>query len=327
MDKALRLGWSMLKQRTLREKVSCFGVGLHTGSRVHMELVPAVENSGIVFVRTDLPGSPEITASVEAVKETVLATTLCNHTYGSEASVGTVEHLLAALRGLGLDNVRVLLDGPEVPIMDGSAKPFVDMLIWAGVESQKKTKRFLVIKKDIKIVDGEKYAHASSGHGFRLTCSVDFDHPVILSAPYRFDFSETRFLKDIASARTFGFLRDVEMLRARGLVRGGSLDNAVVIDELRVLNPEGLRYPNEFVRHKVLDALGDFALLGMPIVGKITLHRTGHALNTRLMRAVLADPKAYEIVEPAHVEAVRLVRGERSPFAVFEPVESWTLTT
>lgn len=309
----------MIRQRTIREKVHCTGVGLHSGKPMKIELLPASEDSGIVFVRADL--GVELRASVEHVTDTTLATTLSTTHDGKRVDVATVEHILAALAGLGIDNLRILVSGPEIPIMDGSAAPFVEMLLAAGIEEQRKSKRFLVIKREVKVTDGDKVARVSPGPGLKITCSLDFDHPLIPPTPFKFDFSESAFRRELVRARTFGFLRDVEALRARGLALGGSLDNAVVIDHYRVLNPEGLRYPDEFVRHKLLDAIGDLSLFGMPLIGRVHLSRSGHALNTRLVRAVLADAKNYEIVEPSAAPATEPV-SEENPFAVFDSVES-----
>jgi UDP-3-O-[3-hydroxymyristoyl] N-acetylglucosamine deacetylase len=311
----------MLRQRTVREKASCVGVGLHSGRKIKLEILPAPEGNGITFVRTDMRLHAELKACIDHVADTTLATTLSAGVNGSRATVGTVEHLLAAFTGLGIDNARVLVDGPEIPIMDGSASPFVEMLQGAGLEAQRKLKRFLVVKKDVKVKDGDKYARISPGSGLKIKCTVDFDHPLIPPLPYVFQFSERSFLRDLVRSRTFGFLKDVEALRERGLARGGSLDNAVVIDEYRVLNPEGLRYPDEFVRHKVLDTFGDLSLFGMTVIGHLDLYRTGHALNTQLVRRVLKDPKAYEIVVPAKEELEQALSGVESRYPAFEPIE------
>lgn len=306
-------------QRTIRAKVTCTGVGLHSGKPIKLEILPAPEDNGITFVRTDMVRHAELRACIDHVGDTTLATTLQVGVNGSRAVVGTVEHLLAAFMGLGIDNAQVLLDGPEVPVLDGSASPFVDLLKSVGLESQRKLKRFIVVKKEVTVKDGDKVATIRPGRGLSVECSVDFDHPLIPETPFKFSFSERGFARDLARARTFGFLKDVEMLQARGLARGGSLDNAVVIDQYNVLNPEGLRYPDEFVRHKVLDALGDLSLFGMPVVGRLHLHKSGHALNTKLVQQVLSQPAAYEIVVPREAE----IRGEEpSRFPVFEPVES-----
>ncbi len=312
----------MIRQRTIREKVACTGVGLHTGRPIQLELLPAPVDNRVTFVRTDMASHAELRAHVQNVADTTLATTLAAGVNGSRAQVGTVEHLLAALAGLGIDNVRVLLNGPEVPVLDGSAKPFVEMLMSAGIEEQRKSKRFLVVRRDVKVLDGEKLARLSPGPGFHITCSLDFDHPLIPPTPFKLEFSDGTFRREVASARTFGFLGDVEALQARGLARGGSLANAIVIDHYRVLNPEGLRFPDEFVRHKVLDAIGDLSLFGMPIIGKVQLKRSGHALNTKLVKTVLSDPRNYEVVEPRESELACAELGEKSPFAVFEPIES-----
>ncbi|HET6344776.1 MAG TPA: UDP-3-O-acyl-N-acetylglucosamine deacetylase [Myxococcota bacterium] len=311
----------MLRQRTLREKASCTGVGLHCGRQIKLELLPAPEDHGITFIRTDLPRHPELRACIEHLAETTLATTLAVGGGAERASVGTVEHLLAALAGLGVDNARVLLDGPEVPILDGSAGPFVDLLLGAGIELQRRPKKYLVIKKEVRVRDGDKVAKIAPGSGTRITCSLDFDHPLIPPAPYRFEFSERAFQREVARARTFGFLQDVEALRSRGLARGGSLDNAIVIDEYQVLNPEGLRFPDEFARHKLLDAIGDLSLFGMPVVGKVSLHRSGHALNTQLVKAVLDDPKSHDIVVPVP-EQLGSVGHEGRAFELFEAIKS-----
>jgi len=311
----------MIRQRTIREKVVCTGVGLHTGRPIQLQLLPAPVDNHITFVRADMAPHAELRAHIEHVADTTLATSLATGVNGSRAQVGTVEHLLAALAGLGIDNIRVLLDGPEVPILDGSAKPFVELLLSAGIEEQRRSKRFLVIKREVKVVDGHKLARLSPGPGFHITCSLDFDHPLISPTPFKFEFSDGAFRREVASARTFGFLGDVQALQARGLARGASLANAIAIDHYRVLNPEGLRFPDEFVRHKVLDAIGDLSLFGMPLIGKAHLSRSGHALNTKLVQAVLSDPRNYEIVEPRDSELLAASYGGKNPFAVFEPVE------
>jgi UDP-3-O-[3-hydroxymyristoyl] N-acetylglucosamine deacetylase len=311
----------MIRQRTIREKVSCTGVGLHSGKPIKLELLPASDDNGIVFVRSDMKAHAELRASIEHVADTTLATTLAAGVNGSRATVATVEHLLAACAGLGVDNLRVLVSGPEVPILDGSAAPFVEMLSTAGIEEQRKSKRFLVIKREVKLQEGDKMARLSPGPGLQINCALDFDHPLIPATPYKFEFSESNFRRELVKARTFGFLRDVEALRSRGLALGGSLENAVVIDQYRVLNPEGLRYSDEFVRHKVVDAIGDLSLFGMPVIGKLSLVRPGHALNTRLVKTVLADPRNYEVVEPRTALSAQRA-DEENPYAVYEPIES-----
>ena len=270
----------------------CHGVGLHTGTQVELRLVPAPINHGLVFVRVDLPEKPQIPVRSEFVVDTSLATTLGIRS----VRVGTVEHLLAALSGLGIDNLRIELDGPEVPIMDGSAAPFARLVHEAGIRTQDEAKAFLVIKRTVTVVDGDKYASFSPAKRFRIDCTIDFRHPLISDQQYTVEFTDRSFVRDLAPARTFGFLRDVDKLRSLGLAQGGSLLNAVVVDDFSILNPEGLRFPDEFVRHKLLDALGDVALLGRPVIGRLTAHKTGHALNQRLVAKVLSDPENYEVV-------------------------------
>ena len=294
-------------QRTLASAISLSGTGLHSGAKVMVRLVPARVDQGVAFVRTDLPGRPVIPVRADCVTDTALATTLgCGG-----AKVSTVEHLLAAVSGLGLDNLRIEVDGPEIPIMDGSAAPFAQRILEAGVRLQDEPKSFLVIKRPVVVSDGEKHASLSPSRRFRVDCTIDFRHPLITDQQFSLDFSDATFLRDVASARTFGFLRDVDRLRAMGLARGGSLENAVVVDDFSIMNPEGLRFPDEFVRHKLLDALGDVSLLGKPVVGALTVFKTGHALNHKLVTQVLSDPLNYEVVR-ARLPEVRLHQLELS---------------
>ena len=280
------------EQRTLKRAVVVEGVGLHSGAPAKLRMVPAPANHGLVFVRVDLPGRPQIPVRSELVTDTALATTL-----GREgAKVATVEHLLAALSGLGIDNLLMEIDGPEIPIMDGSAAPFAQRISEAGIRLQGEPKRFLVIKKTVSVIDGDKVATFSPARRFKIACTIDFKHPLISDQQFTLEFSDRSFIREVARARTFGFLRDVDRLRSMGLARGGSLENAVVVDEFSILNPEGLRFPDEFVRHKLLDALGDVALLGRPVIGALTVYKTGHALNQRLVAKVLSDPSNYELV-------------------------------
>jgi UDP-3-O-[3-hydroxymyristoyl] N-acetylglucosamine deacetylase len=284
----------MLRQRTLKQSISTKGVGLHTGARVELALHPAPADSGIVFRRTDLPAAAGIPALAGNVGDTRLSSTLM----AGGASVSTVEHLMSALAGLGIDNLRVDIAGPEVPIMDGSAGPFVYLLQSAGIALQDAPKKFLRIVETVEVRDGDKWARFSPYAGFRLDFTIDFPHPVFGSENRHavVDFAEHSYAKDVARARTFGFMQDVEAMRSMGLALGGSLQNAVVLDETRVLNSEGLRYDNEFVRHKVLDAIGDLYLIGHPLVGEYAAFKSGHGLNNQLARALLAQPRAYEIV-------------------------------
>ena len=284
----------MLAQRTLKTIISTPGVGLHTGHKVKLVLRPAAPDTGVVFHRVDLPDSPPIPASAQAVTDTRLATCLGD----GEAKVWTVEHLMSALAGLGVDNVHVDLDGPELPIMDGSAGPFVFLIQSAGLEEQAAPKRFIRVRRPVEVKHGDKVACLEPYHGFRVTLSIDFRHPVFERSGNvaTIDFAEDSYVKEVSRARTFGFMQDVEAMRAQGLALGGTLDNAVVMDEFRVLNPDGLRYADEFVKHKILDCVGDLYLAGHPLIGAFRGHKTGHALNNQLLRALLADAAAWELV-------------------------------
>lgn len=283
----------MLRQRTLKSLISTTGVGLHTGQKIRMVLRPAQPDTGVVFRRVDLDPIADIPARAESVGETRLSSCLVS----GGAKVYTVEHLMSALSGLGIDNVFVDLDGPEVPIMDGSAAPFAFLIQTAGIEEQSAPKRFVRIKKRVEVAEGDKWARLEPFDGYRLSFSIVFNHPVIEKSnqSVSIDFAETSYLKEIARARTFGFMQDVEQLREDGLALGGGLDNAVVLDEYRVLNAEGLRFSDEFIRHKVLDAIGDLYLIGKPILGAFSAHKSGHALNNRLLRELIARPDAWEV--------------------------------
>jgi len=284
----------MIGQRTLKNSIRATGVGLHTGKKVLMRLNPAPIDTGIVFRRSDLPGSPLIEAHAENVGDTVLGTTLVM----GDVRVATVEHLLSAFAGLGIDNAVIEVSASEVPIMDGSAGPFVFLLQSAGIEEQHAPKRFVRIKKTVRVEDGDKWAEFSPFDGFKVNFEIEFNHPIFKRRSQRasMDFSTTSFLKEVSRARTFGFMRDLEMLRSRNLALGGSLDNAIVLDDFRVLNEDGLRYEDEFVKHKILDAIGDLYLLGHSLVGEFSGHKSGHALNNMLLRALLADSSTWEQV-------------------------------
>jgi UDP-3-O-[3-hydroxymyristoyl] N-acetylglucosamine deacetylase len=284
----------MLRQRTLKTTIRATGVGLHSGEKVFMTLRPSAENSGITFRRVDLDHPVDIPADPELVSETMLGTTLTK----DGVSVATVEHLMSALAGLGIDNVYVDLSAPEVPIMDGSAGPFVFLLQSAGIEEQQAAKKFIRIKKKVRVEEGDKWAEFVPSNGFKVDFEVSFNHPVFnkLSQRARIDFSSTSFLKEVSRARTFCFLRDVEALRERNLTLGGSMDNAIVLDDYRILNEDGLRYANEFVIHKILDAIGDVYLLGRGLIGELRAYKSGHELNNKLLRAMLADESSYEEV-------------------------------
>ncbi|MCG2634183.1 MAG: UDP-3-O-acyl-N-acetylglucosamine deacetylase [Gammaproteobacteria bacterium] len=282
----------MIKQRTIKTAIQASGIGLHTGEKVLLTLRPAPADTGIVFRRIDLPEPVEIIACPDNVGDTRLSTTLtCNG-----ISVSTVEHLLSALAGLGIDNIYVDLSAAEVPIMDGSASPFVFLLQSAGICEQARPKRFIRIIRPVKIEDGDKWVKFEPFDGFKVTFAIDFDHPLFEAKGQvaTVDFSTTSFVREVSRARTFGFLRDIETLRKQGLALGGSPKNAIVVDDYRVLNEDGLRYRDEFVKHKILDAIGDLYLLGSSLIGAFSGHKSGHALNNRLLRALLAQTDTWE---------------------------------
>jgi UDP-3-O-[3-hydroxymyristoyl] N-acetylglucosamine deacetylase len=284
----------MLRQRTLKNEIRATGVGLHTGRKVFMTLRPAADNTGIVFRRIDLDPPVDVPADATLVGETMLGTSLIE----GDTRVATVEHLMSAFSGLGIDNAYVDLSAPEVPIMDGSAAPFVFLLQSAGVEEQTSLKKFIRIIKTVRVEDGDKWAEFTPHDGFKVNFRIDFDHPVFKKhlQSSTIDFSTTSFLREVSRARTFGFLRDIEALRANRLALGGNIDNAVVLDDFRVLNEDGLRYEDEFVRHKILDAIGDLYLIGHGLIGEFTGYKSGHDLNNKLVRELLATPDAWEEV-------------------------------
>ena len=284
----------MPQQRTLKNTIRATGVGLHSGQKVYMTLRPAGIDAGIVFRRTDLDPVVELPARADLVTETMLCTGLSQ----GAGKVMTVEHLLSALAGLGIDNCIVDLSALEVPIMDGSAGPFVFLLQSAGIQEQAAPKRFIRIRQPVEVREGDKVARFEPYDGFKLGFTVQFDHPAIPAAQSRaeVDFSTTTYVKEVSRARTFGFMRDLEFMRERNLGLGGSMDNAIVLDEFRVLNEDGLRYADEFVRHKILDAVGDLYLAGHPIIGAFEGFKSGHALNNKLVRALLASAEAWEEV-------------------------------
>lgn len=286
----------MLYQRTVKSRASGAGIGLHRGLRARFTIAPAPPDTGIIFVRTDLSPSVEIPARSENVVDGRLATSIGV----GGVTVGTVEHIIAALYGLGVDNARVEIDGAEVPIMDGSSQRFVEIILDAGgTVAQRRPKRFLVVRRPVMVSEdgGRRSARLEPAASFMLSCTIDYDHPLARNQRLDVTFSDIAFVREIARARTFGFGKDVDAMHAEGLAKGGSLDNAVVIDDFSIRNPEGLRFPDEFVRHKVLDALGDLALLGAPIIGRYVGVRSGHALNTRLVAELLAREAAYEFAE------------------------------
>jgi UDP-3-O-[3-hydroxymyristoyl] N-acetylglucosamine deacetylase len=294
-----------MRQRTLKQLVKATGIGLHSGKRVTLCVRPAPPDTGIVFRRVDLAPVVEIPVCADAVGDTRLASTLEK----DGAKVSTVEHLMSALYGLGVDNAYIDLDALEVPIMDGSAASFIFLLQQGGLEDQAALKKYIRVKQVVEIREGDgrnlKWAALSPFNGFKLSFEIDFQHPAIDKTGQRLDidFAKVSYIRDIARARTFGFMQDVEALRNIGLARGGNMDNAIVMDEYRILNPDGLRYDDEFVKHKVLDAIGDLYLVGYPIIGAYSAFRSGHALNNQLLRALLANEQAYEIVTFESVQA------------------------
>jgi len=284
----------VIKQRTLKNVIRATGVGLHSGNTVYLTLRPAAPNTGIIFRRVDLDPVVEIEAKAVNVGETALSTTLVQ--YGQRVS--TVEHLLSAFAGLGIDNAYIELNGSEVPIMDGSAGPFVFLVQSAGIEEQNAAKQFIRIKKTIILEDGDKWAKFEPFEGFKVSFSIDFEHPAFKGRPQHVDvdFSSTSFVREVSRARTFGFMKDIEKLRENNLALGGSIDNAIVVDDYRVMNEDGLRYEDEFVRHKVLDAIGDLYLLGHSLIGSFSAYKSGHEVNNKLLRKLLADEDSWELV-------------------------------
>ena len=284
----------MFRQRTIKTTMKATGVGLHTGKKVLMTLRPAGINMGVIFRRVDIDPFVDIPADAKSVGETNLGTTLIKN----NTKVATIEHLMSALAGLGIDNIIVELSAAEVPIMDGSAGPFVFLIQSAGIEEQNAPKKFIKINKTVRVEEDDKWAELSPFKGFKVDFEIGFNHPVFNKQDQKasIDFSSTSFLKEISRARTFGFLRDIEKLRENNLTLGGSMDNAIVLDDFRIMNVDGLRYSNEFVIHKILDAIGDSYLLGHSLIGKYSAKKSGHGLNNKLMRALLEDETAWEEV-------------------------------
>ena len=284
----------MIKQRTLKSVVRATGVGLHSGVKVAIALRPAAVNNGIVFSRADIAGSAQVRASADAVVDTRLSTCIGE----GPARIATIEHLMSAFAGLGIDNAYVDVGGPEVPIMDGSAGPFVYLIQSVGIEEQKAAKRFVRIDRAVEVREGDKWARLEPYHGFRIGFTIEYRHPIFDSGrqSVAVDFAHTSYIREVSRARTYGFTQDVEAMREQGLALGGSLGNAIVMDEHRVLNSDGLRYEDEFVKHKILDAIGDLYLLGHPLIGAYQGHKSGHALNNALLRKLCADRSAYEVI-------------------------------
>lgn len=285
----------MIKQRTLKRIVQATGVGLHTGKKVTLTMRPAPANTGVIYRRTDLNPPVDFPADAKSVRDTMLCTCLVNE---DDVRISTVEHLNAALAGLGIDNIVIEVNAPEIPIMDGSAAPFVFLLLDAGIEELRTAKKFICIKETVRVEDGDKWAEMRPYNGFKLDFTIDFNHPAIDASTQRYelDFSAESFMSQISRARTFGFMRDIEYLQSKGLCLGGSFDCAIVVDDYRVLNDDGLRFEDEFVRHKMLDAIGDLFMCGYNIIGEFTAFKSGHALNNKLLQAVLAKESAWEFV-------------------------------
>jgi len=302
----------VIKQRTLKNVIRATGVGLHTGEKVYLTLRPAVPDTGIVFRRVDLDTPVEIPAIPENVGETTLSTTLVK----DGIRVATIEHLLSALAGLGIDNAYIDLNASEVPIMDGSAGPFVFLIQSAGIQEQNAPKRFIRIKKPVKVDHGDKWVQFIPYDGFKVSFTIDFEHPAFKERHQmaEVDFSTTSFVKEVSRARTFGFMSQIETLRANNLALGGSLDNAIVVDDYRVLNEDGLRYVDEFVKHKILDSIGDLYLLGRSLIGAFSGYKSGHALNNKLLRVLLAQEDAWELVT--------FEDEKDSPISFIQPVQA-----
>ncbi|MEW6166977.1 MAG: UDP-3-O-acyl-N-acetylglucosamine deacetylase [Pseudomonadota bacterium] len=301
----------MVRQRTLRQAVRASGIGLHSGRKVYISLLPAGPDTGIVFRRCDLSPAVEVPARAQLLREAVMCSTLVGD---DGTKIMTIEHLMSAFAGLGIDNCVVELSSPEVPIMDGSSGPFVFLIQSAGIHEQNAPKRFLRIRQPVQVQDGDKWARFEPFEGFRLSFSIDFRHPAFATSAQNavVDFSTTSYISEVSRARTFGFMRELDTLRAANLGLGASLDNVVALDDYRVVNRDGLRYEDEFVRHKILDAIGDLYLLGHPVVGAFTAFKSGHALNNKLVRAVLDDARAFEITtyeDAARPAPLSFVRG------------------
>jgi len=304
------------KQRTLMNEVGCTGIGLHTGEKVKINLRPAPANSGIKFVRTDLKDRPEVEVRFDNVFDTTLATTIGTN----GCKVSTIEHLMAAFFGLGIDNAIVELDGPEVPIMDGSAAPFVFLIKSGDIREQKSPKQFIVIKKPFKVDDGNRSVCIYPSKELKITYMIDFQHPLLRNQEYELTFSGRDFVREISTARTFGFLKDVETLKKNGLARGGSLDNAVVIDDFRIINEDGLRFDDEFVRHKILDFIGDISIVGSPIIGHFVVKKSGHFLNQHMLKKLMEAKKYWKVMTFKTPEECTKTNVTLPAFGALQPV-------
>ncbi|MCK5783406.1 MAG: UDP-3-O-acyl-N-acetylglucosamine deacetylase [Desulfobacterales bacterium] len=302
----------MILQRTIKKPTTISGIGLHSGSRINLRMRPATANTGIIFHRTDGERVVDIKACSENVVDTRMATVIGHQ----GMTVSTIEHFLAALAAFGIDNLHIDIDGAEVPILDGSAAPFVREIQQAGIKSLDRTRKFIAIRKPLEIIEGEKRINIIPSRFFRISFDIAFDHPAISVQHHSMKFTTESFCKDIADARTFGFLHEVEYLKANGLARGGSLENAIVIDENGVMNPEGLRFQNEFVRHKILDSFGDFSLLGSPLLGHIRAFKAGHDLNAKMVRMIEENPDHWTYVEFSEQALQEAQRSNENSFAI-----------
>jgi len=308
----------MLKQRTLKKAISATGVGLHNGEKVTLTLRPAAVNTGIIFKRVDLPQPNEILASPSAVQDTRMCSALEAH----GVRVATVEHIMSALAGLGIDNLYIEVNASEIPILDGSSGPFVFLLQEAGIAEQAAAKKFIRVKKVVEVIEGDKWVRFEPYHGFKVDFTIQFNHPVFedSGSHVKIDFAADSYIKEISRARTFGFMHEVEYLRSNGLARGGSLENAIVLDEYRVLNVDGLRYDDEFVKHKILDAIGDLYMLGHPILGAFSAYKSGHSLNNQLIRALMQDVDAWEYVTFENQEDAPATYLTQEKLRLLEPI-------
>ncbi|MBW1703772.1 MAG: UDP-3-O-acyl-N-acetylglucosamine deacetylase [Deltaproteobacteria bacterium] len=304
------------KQRTLKDQVECTGIGLHSGERVYLNIRPAPSDTGIKFVRTDLDGHPMVEARFDNVCSTMLATTISSN----GCKVATIEHLMAAFFGLGIDNAVVELDGPEVPIMDGSTAPFIFLIKSAGIREQKSPKKFIVIKKPFKVDDGNRSVHIYPSKELKITYTIDFAHPLLRNQKYELRFSGRDFVREISRARTFGFLKDVQTLKENGLAKGGSLDNAVVIDDFRIINEDGLRFEDEFVRHKILDFIGDLSIVGSPVIGHFVVEKSGHFLNQEMLKNLMKSKKHWKMLTFETPAECTKNRVKIPSFGVMDPV-------
>ena len=304
-------------QRTLKKEINCSSIGLHTGRKVNMKIKPASVDTGIIFVRKDLPDAEPIHANYNNVCDTMLATSLGTN----GVSVSTVEHILSAFNGMGVDNAIIELDSFEVPIMDGSALPFVNMLKEVGTHVQEKNKRLLIIKKPVSVTEGDASAVLLPAKEFKITYEIDFKHPFIGKQSYSMTFSDEKYEKEICAAQTFGFLKDLEFLQAKGLALGGSLKNVIVLDDKKIINKEGLRIPDVFVKHKILDAIGDLFLLGMPIIGHFIAYKSGHRLNNLLLKELMRKKDCWEIVSCINKEEVHKLNYLKiPPFRILDAI-------